>query len=261
MIEKTKILRLGRVRAGDVFVKITVTREDGKTKLSFVGVEGPMSNGDARGSCGQIEMDLKPESFVEFAPGWSAEAVEKLLATWRAWHLNDMRAGCEHQRAAWHPEAEITLTKYGIEWPLVRQLEKDTQAAMEATYSFRADLTDQHAVNYARKYSGAAELLYAIRFELGLESYSWKTMDPEWFESIARRTHNFEQVRPHIKTRTEKKTAGWVYPKEHKDGLLGKPCETCGYEYGTQWLHEPVPDEVLNYLGGLPSTDKQPAWV
>jgi len=185
MIEKTKILRLGRVREGDVFVKITVTREDGKTKLSFIGVEGPMSNGDCRGSCGQIDRHLKSEQFAEFAPGWNAEAVEKLLATWDRWHLNNMRAGCEHQRAEKWNERPIDPSK-----PL--------------------DVYGKHCGP-----NGPT---------------TWNMLT-------------------------------WVTRKDHPKGLMCEPCPTCGYKHGTAWLHEPVPDEVLSYLGGLPSTDKQPAWV
>lgn len=36
----------------------------------------------------------------------------------------------------------------------------------------------------------------------------------------------------------------WVSPKEHPEGLLGKPCPTCGYKYGTAWLVDPLPVEI-----------------
>lgn len=34
-----------------------------------------------------------------------------------------------------------------------------------------------------------------------------------------------------------------------------------GYIYGTKWLTEEVPAEVLDFLAGLPETRKTPAWV
>lgn len=34
-----------------------------------------------------------------------------------------------------------------------------------------------------------------------------------------------------------------------------------GYRYGTAWLHEDVPVDVLSWLAGLPDTDRQPAWI
>ena len=36
----------------------------------------------------------------------------------------------------------------------------------------------------------------------------------------------------------------------------GKP-----YEYGSAWLRDEVPADVLEFLRGLPDADKQPAWV
>lgn len=54
--------------------------------------------------------------------------------------------------------------------------------------------------------------------------------------------------------------AMWVHPLEHagrpfvsadqvhKDGLLAKPCPECGYEYGSQWLHEELPDGIVEEL-------------
>ena len=29
---------------------------------------------------------------------------------------------------------------------------------------------------------------------------------------------------------------------------LTKPCEICGYKYGTKWNFEEIPEEVLEYL-------------
>jgi hypothetical protein len=61
--------------------------------------------------------------------------------------------------------------------------------------------------------------------------------------------------------RMETKTSGWVYPREHEEGELTKPCPVCGYEYGSKWLKEDVPAEVITFLQSLPETDKTPAWV
>jgi hypothetical protein len=43
----------------------------------------------------------------------------------------------------------------------------------------------------------------------------------------------------------------WVRPDEHPDGLLGKPCETCGYRYGSAWLFEPLPADVLDFAESI----------
>jgi hypothetical protein len=59
-----------------------------------------------------------------------------------------------------------------------------------------------------------------------------------------------------------------IYPESHYDvackalaqaGLNPDP-ET-GYKYGTAWLREEVPADVLEWLASRPDTDHQPAWV
>jgi hypothetical protein len=57
-----------------------------------------------------------------------------------------------------------------------------------------------------------------------------------------------------------------VYPESHyekaKEALRVAGLEPDnGYSYGSKWLHEDIPDEVLRELAELPDTDKQPAWV
>lgn len=86
------------------------------TKLSISGVIGPRHNGHAMGGAGRIDMeflhadetqndprysmdDLIKPSEMHFQEGWNREKWLKLLDIWHRWHLNDMRAGCEHQRA------------------------------------------------------------------------------------------------------------------------------------------------------------------
>ena len=71
-----KVVNPGRVLIGkkrpNIFCKIQI--EDGE--LSISGVEGPLSNGDARGSCGQInplKLDLSTLN-----PGWTVEKLANL---------------------------------------------------------------------------------------------------------------------------------------------------------------------------------------
>ena len=141
-----KSCRLGTTkvgkRNGSVYVKI---EWDGKS-LSITGVVGPLPSGNALGSCGHFEHPIQIETYAQ---GWTAWEIQKLWALWDRWHLNDMRAGCEHQRA-------LGWTKY-----------------------------DDH-------------------------------------------------------------------PSE--------PCPTCGYKYGTAWLTEEVPQDVLEWLAELPRADKPCPW-
>jgi len=79
----------------------------------------------------------------------------RMRAIWERWHLNDCRAGCEHQRAAKWEDKRID--------------------------------------------SGGERGLFACH----------------------------------------------VRPDEHPEGLLTKPCPVCGYKYGTAWLKEALPPEVV----------------
>jgi hypothetical protein len=58
-------------------------------------------------------------------------------------------------------------------------------------------------------------------------------------------------------TRRETKFVSPARPEE--GGLLGAPCEVCGYKYGTARLKETVPEAILEELRALPETDRLPA--
>lgn len=100
---------------------------------------------------------------------------EQLAEAWKRWHLNDMRAGCEHQRAEKWEERPIDPSK-----PLN---------------------------SYGKHFDGQ-------------QSDSWNMLS-------------------------------CVPYNKHPEGLLGKPCPVCGYKYGTAWLKEELPQDVIAYLESL----------
>jgi hypothetical protein len=110
-----KVIRPGKTQDGDVFIEVVYTGG----KLSLHGVVGPMRNGNATGSAGQIQDELL--NLTEYAPGWTEELARKLYETWERWHLNDMRAACVHQRAmGWDKEPidpTQPTTAYGKFYP------------------------------------------------------------------------------------------------------------------------------------------------
>ena len=59
----------------------------------------------------------------------------------------------------------------------------------------------------------------------------------------------------------------YAYPKSHYDVACAKLAEAGlnpdanGYKYGTAWMREEVPDEVIAFLHALPEADQKPAWV
>jgi hypothetical protein len=115
MKDFNKIVRIGNGhtyngRAYGIYCKITYKAG----RLSITGVEGPMRNGNACGSCGQIHMSYKTDeeiAKISPAPGWSHEKIREFFKVWDMWHLNDMRAGCQHQRAAGWGDKVITNEK------------------------------------------------------------------------------------------------------------------------------------------------------
>ena len=249
-----KVIRPGRIMNyyggryhPDIFCKITL--DNGR--LSISGVIGPKSNGNARGGCGQIDMEfmhrnaadndtrysdpIKPGS-IEFAKGWNRETWLDFLGIWDRWHLNDMRPGCEHQRAEWDTSKKITLHKYSWtrDYGKMRRQAEGGEMDAETYEEFKV---------YAQIVKDAT---------LGLNSPKWPD-NPTIKDALVRGLIEEKE--------TEKKAAGWVNYLEHPNGLLSKPCEKCGYKYGSSWLKEDVPENVLSFLENLPDTDKTPAWV
>ncbi len=112
-----KVVRPGTVRIMDQEVSVFCRIKWDGEQLTISGVEGPKRNGDAVGSCGQ----LKKPAIVTFAPGWDQATLDRFFDLWKRWHLNDMRAGCEHQRAEKWDERPIDPSKplntYGRHFP------------------------------------------------------------------------------------------------------------------------------------------------
>lgn len=89
----TKVVRVGQGPNGNVFCEVAW---DGAC-LSIHGVEGPFSNGNCRGACGQINMH--DWGVTNYAPGWTPELEKRFREVWDKHHLNDMQAGSPAQTA------------------------------------------------------------------------------------------------------------------------------------------------------------------
>jgi hypothetical protein len=198
---------LGTPRKANVYIEIGF--ENGKLSLS--GVEGPTVSGNARGGCGQIEMSMDDDyiNSMTFNDGWDKTTFKRMLNAWRAWHLNDMNAGCEHQRAL------------GWDKILLDDSKPKTQDNMAHwTYPSRSIIE---------------QIIYS-----------------------AYRKINNKKARKLIKNTF--KVDVWR-DEGHPKGAMTKPCPECGYKYGSAWLHEDVPQEVIDFLFSLPETQNTPAWV
>ena len=227
-----KVIRIGKIQRGfSTFCRIEF--EDGR--LSISGVEGPTPDGNARGSCGQIDMHEWP--IIEYAPGWSAEKVAKFRAIWKEWHLNDMNAGCEHQTGpSWTPK-DVNIYHFNLTRASSDVKRSAENAVIEA-------LKKGETFTPTPEQSRIASLPYSITSHLAEA--------PKDYEPVRQTTYS----RP-VET---KKTNG-LREDEHPEGYLGKACPVCGHKYGTKWLKREVPEDVLEWLKALPNTDVQPAWV
>jgi hypothetical protein len=256
----TKVVRVGLVpvypgtdRRANLFCKIEYSAEG---RLSISGVIGPKPNGDAQGGCGQIDMEfahrnpadddrrhsepVRPEE-ITFSDDWSTGIWLHFLDVWHRWHLNDMRASCEHQRElGWGEIAKGKVTLYY--WQLKAETRKAVRDAVAAaTVRLKAGET----LKLSDEMLPVAALPDRVT--------TWKETPPgPLYEPVARTTYS----RP-----SEEKTLGWLRPTEHPRGILCKPCPVCGYEYGSAWRKEEVPGEVLSFLRQLPDTDRRPHWV
>src|SRR5690606_29788063 len=103
-----KVVNPGCTEYGQVFCRIQFNG----TKLSITGVEGPTRDGNCMGGAGQIIDTLN--QIKDFAPGWDADLAQRFRETWERWHLNDMRAACEHQRAEGWGLDTIEIITYGL---------------------------------------------------------------------------------------------------------------------------------------------------
>lgn len=144
--------------------------------------------------------------------------VQRMVEIWRRWHLNDMRAGCEHQRNIdTTRKVEVVTYKLTREaHQMRRKAEKEAQlAAVEGRI---ANLTD------------------AGKFLIG----------PDWFRDL----HSAPDADSPLSglyevSKREMKAIGWITQDEHPEGMLSRPCEVCGYKYGSAWLKEEIPAEVI----------------
>lgn len=221
----------GRTSLANVYIKAEYSADG---RLSLTGVEGPKSNGDCLGNAGQIEMHFNIHE-CQFAPGWSAESVNRLFTIWHRWHLNDMRAHCEHQEKLWpNMYKEVELIHF-----------KTTVAYYKLSKEAQAGKLDASAYEAFTELAKRMDVYTSIRARKFLDEDAQKLID-EGYLAV---------------DRTEKKTLNWLYEYEHPEGVLCKPCPECGYKFGSKWLREEVPEEILQELRAFPDTDVTPAWI
>ena len=246
--------RFRRPVDSDIFIKIEI--KDGK--LSISGVEGPTSGGDADGSCGQISMGYKhrnpedndrrysdPKS-PSLHSDWTEDMWLDLLDVWNEWHLNDMNSCCDHQRElGWKRLAgkEVTLYHWRLDQSISSEQKKlEGEILQAARNNSDKPLDDNDRI--------------ILNLEYSLVTHT-QELDPHLAKFYVKKTPLYNGDGGH----EEKKTLGWLYQKDHPDGILCRPCPTCGYKYGSAWLKRDLPSKVIDFLHSLPETKTKPAWV
>lgn len=223
---------------------LLVTIEYGPDRLN-PGKPGPVLSivgeyGDGGGQCISALDEV-----VTFALGWSRELAQRFKDAWQRWHLNGMRAGCEHQRAAgwktcpghhssepFHVEVVDLLEKRGDE---ARQLKKDADTLRR--------VCEQHDVQ-----GDTRAAMIDLAATLDDASAAIKGQLPKLGEG-PRKVYGAQ--RPTIEYRCGQNER-LPMPCGAPDAL-SKPCPECGYKFGTAWLFEEVPADVVEFLDSLPS--------
>lgn len=147
---------------------------------------------------------------------------QRMADIWERWHLNDMRPGCEHQRQSFDTSKALELTEYKWSKEFYRMRCKSSEGALslEEYSEFQAVAARVQAVCTATKRPKYPSAEVQALLAAG------------WIEA----------------GKTEHKLAGWVTEEEHPEGLLSKPCPVCGYKYGSAWLLEELPPEVVQEI-------------
>lgn len=215
--------RVGKMADGmPVNVEIGLRDKDGFVELSVCS-STPHGGGQDRESVAGV---------VDFAPGWDVERVARLLEVWERWHLNGMNAACEHQRAdGWTEKAseEITLYYWRTTQETRRAIREAEKAAAEALRS-------------GQTVALAPETLALVALPSEVTTASAEPpAGPYMANGPQYEGDQFNRA-------SEVKTRGWVRPEEHPAGLLAAPCPTCGYRYGSAWLREELPADILEWL-------------
>lgn len=95
-----------------------------RLRVAFSGVTvdkyGSITRDGSWRSCGQVTTELL--YLTTLTNGWTVSSVKRLYDTWNEWHLNDMRAACDHQTPGPEralettPPCPITGYRYGHSW-------------------------------------------------------------------------------------------------------------------------------------------------
>lgn len=233
----------GKEVSRDAFVKI----EYKDSKLSIHGVVAPLPSGNCLGSCGQCVDEIRRGIPAD---GWTADMLKTLCDIWDRWHLNDARPYCSHMRElGWvdHLEEKVKIEK----WTLTAKACK------------RKEEAEKRALSCLRKgepfYPTEDETAYA-NLKYSIDVYNDEDVSCR-YGILYRDSYELKEKDCLGRSNTEYKIRGHISYKDNELGFIGKLCPVCGYEYGTAWKMEEVPEDVIAWLESLPDSKTVPAWI
>lgn len=208
-----------KIANNDCYVEITYERKtENKWVFSATGEIWNKNRSDIL--CGGQCLDTLNNYFTD------DETFKVIYRLWKLYHLNDMHAECEHQRAlGWDKLASEKVTLY--HWRMTSEAMNEQNKAKKAALSA---LTAGETFIPTTEQAFFAGLSYSLT--------TWTETPPE---ELAKYYEPKKSLYAGDSGHTEIKALGWLKESEHPDGLLAKPCPVCGYKYGTSWQYMPIP--------------------
>ena len=172
-----------------------------------------------------------------------SELLKRIIPVWKEWHLNDMKPNCLHQVGpSWTPKP-VTLYHFTTKMDVYKAISAARARAEKAISAARAR---------AEKAIDAGAVFMPTEEETRLANLKGKITrpTPDLPPELAK---DYEPNGPkwkddHYNKAQEVKMTNWLSQEEHPEGFLGKPCDVCGYKYGTKWLKVDLPESVVTEI-------------
>ena len=158
------------------------------------------------------------------------------------WHLNDMKAGCEHQEAlGWGPGHTVALTRQDLT-PAQRQtIEADRAKA------YNAKIEKLFAENWALLLKTERALHQTMRQALNRAHLSISDVEEMHAgkNAYGREYPIVKQVKEFVLAEMKRHNPQLPFDHAVYPDSLCAPCPVCGYKYGTAWLKRELPTEIV----------------
>lgn len=187
---------------------------------------------------------------------------------WIPWHLNDMKASCEHQEAlGWGHGRDIALARGDCTEAQLEVLDLELESKVaRARHAWIDDYLRGHRLSRI----ATEALVHKPNYDEGLvlravEGRDLKALDEAYLEPSLKLVHlspgsrfGSREVKNllgallrHLRKLAARACPDTPFRSEIFTGSLGAPCPTCGYRYGTAWLKRELPAEVVSWFDGL----------